>query len=386
MAMPRCRLAAAAVLLLSISGATACDDYPEEMALRPPARAKLAKAATAQQAPAAAARHASARPSRQATSVAAAVESAVRTAANDGQFGRRVAAVTATVPRAAARCRAGDTGRHVCFAHCIPCRCCWRSAAGVRAHVNERGMDYRPFKDRVGIPCCSKEDCRPAEKFVETAEEGREVVRLLIDGVWITVSRDFLVAAAGHRRQGALVRHHAQDRQSRGLAARHPLHHPASAACCRLRERTPGRARSACPIGGRPACTGATPCMVSVDRHPEPAHARPSTATDGCTAPAAAARLVDGGAVLLLRLGHARGSERDGRGADARFRRRRRGARQPVGRLLLRLCRHADPGRPAARPLRPAPADRHLPPSSAPAAACSLPPAARSPPSPPAAS
>jgi len=67
-------------------------------------------------------------------------------------------------------------------------------AGGVRAHVNERGMDYRLFKDAVGIPCCSKEDCRPAEKFVEAQENGREVVRLLIDGKWITVSRDFLVA------------------------------------------------------------------------------------------------------------------------------------------------------------------------------------------------
>ena len=65
-------------------------------------------------------------------------------------------------------------------------------AAGVHAHVNERGMDYRHFKDRVGIPCCTKEDCHAAEKFVETQEEGREVVRLLIDGAWITVSRDLL--------------------------------------------------------------------------------------------------------------------------------------------------------------------------------------------------
>ena len=68
------------------------------------------------------------------------------------------------------------------------------TAAGVHAHVNERGMDYSLFKDRVGIPCCSKDDCRPAEKFVETQENGREVVRLLIDGEWITVTRDFLVA------------------------------------------------------------------------------------------------------------------------------------------------------------------------------------------------
>jgi hypothetical protein len=66
-------------------------------------------------------------------------------------------------------------------------------AAGVRAHVNDRGMDYRLFKDSAGLACCSKEDCHPAEKFLETTEHGREVVRLLIDGVWITVPRLFLV-------------------------------------------------------------------------------------------------------------------------------------------------------------------------------------------------
>jgi len=68
-------------------------------------------------------------------------------------------------------------------------------AAGVHAHVNDRGMDYRTFKDTGGIPCCSKEDCHPAEKFVETVEGGREVVRLLIEGIWITVPRMFLVPA-----------------------------------------------------------------------------------------------------------------------------------------------------------------------------------------------
>jgi hypothetical protein len=68
-------------------------------------------------------------------------------------------------------------------------------AAGARAHVNERGMDYRNYKDTAGIPCCTNEDCRPAEKFVETVESGKEVVRLLIDGVWITVPRIFLVQA-----------------------------------------------------------------------------------------------------------------------------------------------------------------------------------------------
>ena len=53
MAMPKC-LTTTAVLLLSISGAIACDDYPEEMAVAAAQRAaELAKAATAQQAPAA---------------------------------------------------------------------------------------------------------------------------------------------------------------------------------------------------------------------------------------------------------------------------------------------------------------------------------------------
>ncbi len=66
--------------------------------------------------------------------------------------------------------------------------------------------------------------------------------------------------------------------------------------------------------------------------------------------------------VLLLRLGAARGAERDGRGADARLRRRRRRAGPSLRRLLLWLCRHADPRRPAARPLRPAPPDDGLPP------------------------
>jgi hypothetical protein len=67
-------------------------------------------------------------------------------------------------------------------------------ALDVHAHVNDRGMDYGLYKDGAGIPCCSKEDCQPAERFVETTEDGREVIRLLIDGVWITVSRGFLIA------------------------------------------------------------------------------------------------------------------------------------------------------------------------------------------------
>ena len=169
----RCQsaLAAAAVLLLSISGATACDDYHEEMALRPLSaprswpRPRPRNRRLPQQLGTPA-------PSQPAAAGAAAVEPHVRTAANDGQFGRRVAPVTATVPRAAdlgAGPRRYGSPCLLCALH--PLRCCCRSAAGVHAHVNERGMDYRLFKDRVGIPCCSKDDCRPAEKFVETQEK-----------------------------------------------------------------------------------------------------------------------------------------------------------------------------------------------------------------------
>jgi hypothetical protein len=51
MAMPRC-LVAAAVLALSITGASACDDYPEELALAAAQRdAKLAQATPAQEQP-----------------------------------------------------------------------------------------------------------------------------------------------------------------------------------------------------------------------------------------------------------------------------------------------------------------------------------------------
>jgi hypothetical protein len=60
-------------------------------------------------------------------------------------------------------------------------------------HVNDRGMDYGRYKDSAGIPCCSNKDCQPADHFVETVENGREVVRLLIDGMWITVPRAFVV-------------------------------------------------------------------------------------------------------------------------------------------------------------------------------------------------
>jgi hypothetical protein len=65
--------------------------------------------------------------------------------------------------------------------------------ASASGHVNDRGMDYRSYKDGAGIPCCNKSDCHPAETFRETVENGREVVRMLIDGIWITVPRIFVV-------------------------------------------------------------------------------------------------------------------------------------------------------------------------------------------------
>src|ERR1700704_2561228 len=76
------------------------------------------------------------------------------------------------------------------FAHCM-----LLSAAAAWAHVNDRGMDYRAYKDRYGQSCCDVRDCRPAADFVETFVNGQAVVRLLIDGIWIAVSRSYVVAA-----------------------------------------------------------------------------------------------------------------------------------------------------------------------------------------------
>jgi hypothetical protein len=55
-------------------------------------------------------------------------------------------------------------------------------------------MDYRAYKDRYGQSCCDVRDCRPAADFVETVVNGQPVVRLLINGVWITVARSYVVA------------------------------------------------------------------------------------------------------------------------------------------------------------------------------------------------
>ncbi len=67
--------------------------------------------------------------------------------------------------------------------------------------------------------------------------------------------------------------------------------------------------------------------------------------------------LGNGRGVLFLRLGAARGAKRDDRGADARVCHRRGGRRQPLRLLLLRLRRHADPGRHDAGPVRAAAPD-----------------------------
>ena len=71
--------------------------------------------------------------------------------------------------------------------------CILLGAAAASAHVNDRGMDYRTFKDRYGQSCCSEQDCVPAADFVETTAGNAAVVRLLINGVWITVPQSYVV-------------------------------------------------------------------------------------------------------------------------------------------------------------------------------------------------
>ena len=113
-------------------------------------------------------------------------------------------------------------------------------AAVAQAHVNDRGMDYRLYKDTAGIPCCDKDDCQPAEKFVESVENGREVVRLLIDGVWITVPRPFLAPRQATDGRAHWVRN--KGARWRRLAAGHPLHHfAAQDAVGSLTDRARGR-------------------------------------------------------------------------------------------------------------------------------------------------
>ena len=72
--------------------------------------------------------------------------------------------------------------------------CMLLCAATASAHVNDRGMNYRAYRDGYGQSCCDDRDCRPAADFEETVVNGQAVVRLLIDGTWITVSRSYVVA------------------------------------------------------------------------------------------------------------------------------------------------------------------------------------------------
>ena len=67
------------------------------------------------------------------------------------------------------------------------------SSVVASAHVNDRGMDYRHYKDRYGQSCCNQQDCRPADDFVETIVGGEPVVRMLIDSTWITVPQSYVV-------------------------------------------------------------------------------------------------------------------------------------------------------------------------------------------------
>ena len=67
-------------------------------------------------------------------------------------------------------------------------------AASALAHVNDRGMDYQHYSDRYGESCCGVMDCRPADDFVETVVDGDAVVRLSLDGHWITVPGYYVVS------------------------------------------------------------------------------------------------------------------------------------------------------------------------------------------------
>ena len=62
---------------------------------------------------------------------------------------------------------------------------------GALAHVGDRGMDYGNYKDRRGISCCGNTDCQPAADYVDS---GPDLVRLLVDGIWFTVPRYFVIA------------------------------------------------------------------------------------------------------------------------------------------------------------------------------------------------
>ena len=62
------------------------------------------------------------------------------------------------------------------------------------AHVNDKGMDYDSYKTASGHSCCDDSDCKPALDFIEATQDGKPVVRLLIDGLWVTFERSYVVA------------------------------------------------------------------------------------------------------------------------------------------------------------------------------------------------
>jgi hypothetical protein len=63
------------------------------------------------------------------------------------------------------------------------------------AHVNDRGMDYTRYRSYYGQSCCDDTDCRPAADFEEGRDQnGHAVVRLLVDGHWISLPSFMVVA------------------------------------------------------------------------------------------------------------------------------------------------------------------------------------------------
>jgi hypothetical protein len=68
------------------------------------------------------------------------------------------------------------------------------TAGPVSAH-EIAGMNYTPYKMPDGVTsCCNDQDCSPVSDFVETTDAGKPVVRLQIEGKWITVDRKKVVA------------------------------------------------------------------------------------------------------------------------------------------------------------------------------------------------
>jgi len=71
---------------------------------------------------------------------------------------------------------------------------CLLGISAATAHRNDRGMDYAPYKDARGRPCCNSTDCRPADDFAETVVKGQPIIQLHIDGSWYNVPNYLVVA------------------------------------------------------------------------------------------------------------------------------------------------------------------------------------------------